>query len=369
MQRSYEPAPDRRRDRQSQRAELRTMGSAAAIVAIAERANAARGEAAERWSTAAPGAGSLERWARRFQDAGRVTLNFHPDRLSRSGRTVAAGLAHDGWYRSQWVTGISAGSRSAVRGGARHRFEHDFFAGAYGDAQPSADDRPVYGSFDLLLDDHGGSPRFGSSFVVLRSHLRDRTTLCVGDSHVGPRDVGTFAEPSSILAGLAEQADRGDLLHRAVGTDVLLGALTGTYRSGRATRDLDGYVEIQVHGGVSLADDVEKIVLDPSFRGSDVERDLTTAARRYGFELAWHRGSELHADDVPADFRGPTMPLLAQRVARPDGIVDARAIGVAAARERFEEPLELGDPPASTLQQLKYLWHTLLAHGSDTTPR
>ena len=343
------------------------MGSAAAIMAIAERADAARAEAAERWEASVPGAGSLESWVRRFQDAGRATLNFHPDRLSRSGRTVAAGLAADGAYRSQWITGISAGSRSAIRGGERHRFERDFFAGAYGDVHPSAGEHPVYGSFDLLFDDHGGSPRFGSSFVVVGPHLRERATICLGDSHARPRDVGTFAEPSSILAGLAEQASRHELLDRGLGPDVLLRALAGTYRSGRASRDLDGYVEIQVHGGVSLADDVEAIVLDPSFRGSAVERDVTTAAQRYGFELAWHRGSELHADDVPADFRGPTMPLLARRVARRDGFVDARAIGVAAAREKFEEPNELGDPPASTLQQLKYLWHTLLAHGSDAT--
>lgn len=36
-----------------------------------------------------------------------------------------------------------------------------------------------------------------------------------------------------------------------------------------------------------------------------------------------------------------------------------------AAGVRFDEPTEFGDAPESTLQQLKYLWHTLLAYGAD----
>ena len=59
------------------------------------------------------------------------------------------------------------------------------------------------------------------------------------------------------------------------------------------------------------------------------------------------------------------MPALASRVARADGIVDAHAIGVAALEGQFEEPTALGDPHESPRQQLKYLWHTLLAHGRD----
>lgn len=343
------------------------MGTGAAIMAIEQRAEAARAEAAERWTASVPGARPLDGLLNGFVDAGRLTLNFHPDRLTRSGRTVAAGLAADGSYTSQWISGISAGSRSAIPGGERQRFEREYFAGAYDDVDPLSGEHPVYGSFDLLFDEHGGSPRFGSSFVVVRPHVRERTTLCLGDSHTGPRDVGTFAEPSSILAGLAEQASRHELLDRGLGPGVLIDALDGNYRSGLASRDLDGYIEIQVHGGVSLTDDVEATVLDWSYRGSSVERDVATAAETYGFELAWHCGSELHADDVPDDFRGPTMPSLALRVARSDGIVDAHVIGVAAARESFEEPTESGDPPESTLQQLKYLWHTVLAYGTDAT--
>jgi hypothetical protein len=343
----------------------RAMRHEDAIRVIEQRAQRDRSSARARW-TASTGAESADVWVARARVAGRLTVNFHPDRIARDGRSVAAGLLAHGAYRSQWATGISAGSRSARPGGERHRFERDFFAGAYDEVDPTSAPHPVYGAWDLTHDEHGGSPRFGSCFLVLRPHLRERSTMCVGDTHAGPRDVGTFDEPWSILAGLAEQAATGNLLNRRLDTNAFLAILDGQQLQRSASRDLDGYVEAQVHGGVNLADDVEAIVLDPSFRGTDVEQSLAAAARRDRFELAWHRGSELAIDDVPADFRGPTMPSLARAVAGAAGILHARAIGVAAATHPYEDPSPMGDPTESAPQQLKYLWHTLLAHGHDT---
>lgn len=341
------------------------MSGDAALEHVRSRAAVDRESSERLWSEAIGDSMSLDAAVELFRDSGRVTLNFHPDRVSRLGLSVAAGLLRDGSYRSQWVTGISAGSRSAIAGGERQRFERELFGGAYDSASPEGQELPVYGSFDLLFDPHGGSPRFGSSFVVLHRHVLGRTTLCIGDSHMGPRDVGTVDSPWSLLAALAGQAARGVLLDRALGRDEFLSALRGAWRPQRPSRCLDGYVEAQVHDGVSLADDVEAIVLDPSFRSTHVEDDLASASERYGFDLRWHQGSELHVDDVPDDFRGPTMPGLAERVARADGIVDARAIGIAARSVQVHAPSALGDPPDSELQQLKYLWHTVLAHGHD----
>ncbi len=336
---------------------------------VRERAAAARATAEQRWNAAVGRVAGepFDRWAEKFRDAGRLTLNFHPDRIGRQGLSVAGGLLQSGRYQSQWVTGLSAGSRSAVAGGEREGWERLLYAGAYDGADPTVTDFPVYGSFDLVFDPHGGSPRFGSSFVILHRHVLERTTLCVGDSHMGPTDVGTMDEPGSILAGLAEQAARNELLNRGLGLNHFLEACGGSYLSTRPSRDLDGYVEAQLHGGVWLERDVEAIVCDPSFRNTPVEADLDAAAARYGFSLAWHDGSELPADEVPDDFRGPTMPTLARRVARADGQVDAHAIGCVAAEITFGEPTAAGDAPNSELQQLKYLWHTLLTHGHDAS--
>jgi hypothetical protein len=344
--------------------------TAAALAAIRSRARLGRDAARLRWLRAV-GAGRAEDvdgWATRFGGAGRLTVNFHPDRITRSRSTVAAGLLAEGRYRSQWATGISSGTRSAFPGGDRHRFEQALFDGAYDGADPTVVDFPVYGAFDLLRDPHGGSPRFGSSYLVLESHVISRTTMCVGDSSVDPTDVGMAETPWSLLAGLAEQAEAGTLLDRALDVDELFGVLEGSVRSRSPSRCLDGYVEAQVHGGIDLSADVRDIVLDPSYRGTDVERDIVGAAERHGFMVRWHQGSELSAADVPIDFRGPTMPDVARRVAREDGVVDACAIGRAARRLTVGEPLVGGDPPESELQQLKYLWHTLLAHGHDAVP-
>jgi hypothetical protein len=54
---------------------------------------------------------------------GRITLNFHPDRLRVDGRTVAEALAIEGVYRSQFETRISNGGRTAYPGGYRDRWE------------------------------------------------------------------------------------------------------------------------------------------------------------------------------------------------------------------------------------------------------
>ena len=344
---------------------MSSMGFPDALAAIERRAASDFLLARERWSASLKNAVSIESWTQRFWMAGRLTLNMHPDRLDRNGRTVAAGLAADGEYRSQWITGISAGSRSAIPGGERHRFERELFDGAYDDVESLSGQHPVYGSLDLLFDEHGGSPRFGSSYLVLASHVRQRTTFCLGDSHQVPRDVGTFDQPWGVLAGLAEQAQQGRLLNRGLGPDALRAVLNGEYRLARASRDLDGYVEIQIHGGVSLVDDVEAVIVDPSFRGTDIEHHLASAVERFGFELGWNCGSVLNIEDVPSDFRGPTMPALARHVADTAGIVHARAIGVAAAHLRFEDQKPGGDDADSALQHLKYLWHTVLAHGHD----
>ena len=125
------------------------------------------------------------------------------------------------------VTRISAGGRSALAGGARDRWENALVNGAYDRCDPFVVDFPIYGAFDLLRDPHGGSPRFGSCFMVLRQHVQERVTLCVGDSHQGPTDLGARAENASILAGLAEQAADGRLLGRCLGVEDLLAVFDG----------------------------------------------------------------------------------------------------------------------------------------------
>lgn len=132
-------------------------------------------------------------------------------------------------------------------------------------------------------------------------------------------------------------------------------------------RELDDYVEIQVHGELLLERDVAMVVVDPSFRDTATHHALVAAAKTFGFDVSWHEGSQLAVRDVPDDFRGETMPALARKLAV-DGVIDAAAIGRSLAAVPYSEPTPDGDPIDGPLQQHKYLWHCLLHFGHPARP-
>jgi hypothetical protein len=247
----------------------------------------------------------------------RITLNFHPDRLT-GGLPILQALAQDGAYHSQFVTGTSNGGLTAHPGGDRWRWESRIFGGAYDDADPH--ERPVYGALNFRRQVVGAAPRFGSSHFRLTADALARTTFCYPDSAAEPTDFGVAAGMS--LLALAE-ADEQDALN--------------------------DYIEAQVHGGVVLARDVEALVLDASYRGTPVE----AAARVLPCPVEWHPGYRLSVAELRehADYRGAQYMELGARIAQ-DGHVDPRIIGDAARTGRYE------------LQDLKMVWHTLARFGA-----
>ena len=88
-----------------------------ALQHVRSRAEAARGGAHERITAllerAGQGPPASQALLRSIQESARVTLNFHPDRPLADGLTVIEKLLLEGHYRSQFVTGISNGSRTA----------------------------------------------------------------------------------------------------------------------------------------------------------------------------------------------------------------------------------------------------------------
>jgi hypothetical protein len=144
--------------------------------------------------------------------------------------------------------------------------------------------------------------------------------------------------------------------------------LEGTNAPSQPGRALDDYIEAQVHGQLRLADEVEALVADPSFRGTAIGAQLEEIARRFRFALYWHRGFVLDADEVPEHFRGPQVKALGRRVATElgdgTGRIDAEVLGKAA-RRVVADPDHFADhgTPTETLQHLKQLWHVLVAYG------
>jgi len=301
----------------------------------------------------------------------RVVLHFHPDRLDAEFRTVAEGLLQTGHYKSQFETGISNGSVSAHRGGLRDRLEEKLFGGVYQAEDVAPADRPKYGALDLLRHADGPSPRFGSCYLVLSREISERTTFTYQDSHQDPRVKGTVDEMDDLVAAVFSDVFYRDsaLGERSFSPRGLLERLEelpapyGDPSARLPARNLNEYVEAQVHGPVRLLEDVDVLVADPSFRDVDVGQTLNRVCERHGIALRWHGGFALASSEVPADFRGPTMPSLAERVAV-DGVVDAAAIGRAAA-DLVRAPggwADRGDHSA-VLQELKLLWHVLVRFG------
>ncbi|MEU5906984.1 DUF3626 domain-containing protein [Micromonospora sp. NPDC047527] len=352
-----------------------TVAQAAALAYVRGTAGAERPAAlaALARDLAAAGIGhGPQRLLAAVDSVGRLTVNFHPDRLCADGRAVATALAEDGVYRSQFVTGISNGGLTAYPGGDRDRWERRMFDGAYHRPGVTPEQRPTYGGLNLLDHADGACPRFGSCHLRLRPAVLTRATFCLGDSHLGPRTAGTADAFEAVLAGLVTgTAATGECLGRT-GTDVA--ALVRTLLDGPSTaptvgRALDDYVEAQIHGVLDLAQDVEELVADPSFAGTETGATLVSLARRYGLPLRWHPGFTLAVDRVDPDFRGPAIPVLAERLhrefARPGDPVDAALIGRGAVSV-VTEPARWADRGSAveTLQHLKQLWHVLVRYGT-----
>ena len=286
----------------------------------------------------------------------RITVNFHPDRLAGA-LTVAAALARDGVYRTQFETRISNGGLTAHPGGDRERWETRMFGGAY--APELTAGRPVYGGFNLAGHVDGASPRFGSCHLRLTAAAGARATFSHGDSVTEPTVVGTLDTFGGIWAALLDEVARtGTALGLAAATPGEWVAALSVPRA-QPGRVLDDYVETQVHGGVDLAADVEAIVADPSFRGTPTGDLLAGLAPR----LHWHPGFTLRPEEFPAEARGPLAPVLAAHLAtlyRAE-LIDAELIG-RAARSVVREPQRWSAFP-DPLQQLKYLWHILVMAG------
>ncbi|HEY9712027.1 MAG TPA: DUF3626 domain-containing protein [Chroococcales cyanobacterium] len=304
----------------------------------------------------------------------RVGLHFHPDRPDQNMCSIAESLLDCGMYKSQFETLLSNGSISAVPGGERDQWEEKIFGGAYQREGVKNRHRPKYGALNLMLHPDGPSPRFGSCYFLLKPDVSQRCTFTYLDSHYDPAEKGTLDEFDDILSALLAETFTRDF---AIGENQLTPKKLVAHLNGElprpfvaaefkaAARNLNHYIESQVHGHVSLQDDVDILVADPSFKRTAVGEILTRLCDKYGIELAWHCGFALPVDEVPDDFRGPAMPSLARRIASGE-FVAANMIGEAAF-DLKRNPTTWSDRGtyAQVLQELKILWHVLVKCGKS----
>lgn len=310
----------------------------------------------------------------RLRSEARVAVSFHPDRVTRGGRSVAAGLLADGRYRNQFETGVSSGSTSGFAGGRRDEWERSLFGGRYHGEGTSWEARPKYGALHLINHPDGPCPRFGSCYFVLRPEVSSRCTFTPLGSQ-GDRaaqqsgTLGVFEPVLLALAGHLESVASplgceglglAELISRMGGTLPFLPADGSPEKMGRA---LDSFVEAQVHGPVELDGDVEELVADVSFRENEAEGALTKLAATYGIPLRWHPGFCLRAEEFPEEFRGFWTRRVAERVAVA-GVVDAASLGAGENDYTLNPEAWQGfDSTSETLTMFRRVWHVLVLHG------
>ena len=259
-----------------------------------------------------------------IKDFARVGLQFHPDRLAKNGRTVVHALVEEGIYKNQFETHVSNGKLDPLADGMRANWEDTMFGDAFRTHAADLSERPKYGALHLMLHPDGPSPRYGSCYMLLNPLVSRRCSFTYMDSHRNPPEKGTMNVFEPIMAALMTECFERRF---ALGTQNmsptelichLLQCLKGPFENPATVppgRNLNHYIEAQVHGEVSLMSDAEIVVADPCFQGTPVEDDIQRLCTTYALDLYWHGGFRLLVDDVPDDFRGPTMRSLARRIA------------------------------------------------------
>lgn len=111
---------------------------------------------------------------------------------------------------------------------------------------------------------------------------------------------------------------------------------------------LDRYIEAHFHGQISVAEDIEAIILDPSYRNTDIEQ----AAHALGCRVEWHSGYRMSVSHVAdcAAYRSPAVATVAEALMQ-DGVLTPREIGFARMDDRAD------------WQILKQVWHCVARFG------
>lgn len=154
-------------------------------------------------------------------------------------------LVADPMYRNQFETGTSGGTL----GGGRAAWEDVIFDKQYSGAR--ADERPKYGCLNMTGDYNGvlvARQHYGEAFMILKPDVRLRTTFTDQDSSASD---GTDIATNDFYA---------HVFHRY--TDVELQVVLGIARTaesrirGASSRAFAQYKEAQVHGPISIRQDV-----------------------------------------------------------------------------------------------------------------
>jgi GNAT superfamily N-acetyltransferase len=146
--------------------------------------------------------------------------------------------------------------------------------------------RPIYGALHVLHDSPryrhlGGADSYGEAWMVLKPHVRDRSTYTHADSFgVDPWHVHTWNNIDAVghQKGLSS-------LHREVLRDHGVNP-----DNNRPYPYIDGYIESQIYGGVDLAKDVAEIHVPSSYykASPELQQTLKHVSEAHGIPVYVH---------------------------------------------------------------------------------
>lgn len=317
-------------------------------------------------------------FSRKMLEFGRVVLHFHPDRYVNNTQNVVQSMLQSGLYKNQYETLISNGGLSAYAGGDRDNWEKKLFNGAYHQGEFNAKLRPKYGAFNILKSEYGAAPRFGSCYFILKPHVNDHCTFTYSDSSDLPSFRGTKKDFYVILSKLLKDLymrnyalgymnlSLVDLINFIEEKNWINPEIFNMRFKVWRNSLLNDYIEAQVHNDIILEQDVEYVVVDPSFQGSKMMKEIEKLSKNFGIKIKFHSGFKLHLKQITSEFRGPSMPKLATKMYLKNNYLTALDIGKAAQLLKQNNRIfdEFGDEKSVT-QELKLLWHVLFAFGDQ----
>jgi len=226
-----------------------------------------------------------------------LTIAFHPDKqlqkmtsaygttpahmpkyeisVDRDKNKLIDAFLKDGVYRNQFETGITCGSSTAYPGGSRDGWEKTIFESGYHGHDLIPDERPKYGSLNAVQKAAGTATSYGSCYFVLKPGARDRTSFTPSNSSsCRAEQVGTVDGFAHVLNGIYD--------------DYFKAIVQVAKEKKPADTGWWSYIEAQVHGPVDFNTDVESVVVDVKFKGTEYEKKLRTFAEKYAVKLQWH---------------------------------------------------------------------------------
>ena len=311
----------------------------------------------------------IEELKKNIKNKARIAIHFHPYRIGKNSKTVIESIIEIGKYNNQFETKISNGSMTAYKGGKRDIWENLLFGQIFKEHKIPNSLRPKYGSLRLIGHSDGPSPRFGSCYFLTKPEMSKFASFTYLDSYMNPKEKGTINCIEEILACFLSECFERDyaLGEKGIRPNELVikinQSLNQDYTSiskKPISKNLDHYVEAQIHTEITLRNDIDYLIVDSAYRHTEYENLFNQVCELNSIELLWNEGRELEIQDIPKNFRGSEMPTIAEEIAV-NNKINAYVLGLA--EKRYKNEIEEERIRQIKNQQLKYLWHILIKYG------